>query len=201
MMTTPVHKSSAVYDSQMRAQDAPQKRLEAASEAQQRFKQLLAALKGRQPACSKTEEEAALETLNVPPPAPVSPLPIGVEIDTVENARGVASVSGLNHIQADINTALHALTAAMCSPAAPADPQSNPASNERVALRVDVLSGPLTGAQMVVAAQQCKLQMTVRAANRDQSAALEAIRSTLVGKVRSLDQFDIQFEPEGDVNG
>src|SRR5260363_70966 len=47
---------------------------------------------------------------------------------------------------------LHALTEAVCSPAAPADSQPT-VNSESVSLRVEVLSGgPLTGAQMIVAA-------------------------------------------------
>src|SRR5260363_211978 len=173
-MTTSIYKS----DGSMRAQDAPARQPEAASEAQQRFKQLLAELKGRSQR-AKTAEE----------------------LHRAEGARSVTGVSAPgNALQADISAVLHALTEAVCSPAAPADSQPT-VNSESVSLRVEVLSGgPLTGAQMIVAASQGKVKMTVRVANHEQRTALESIRGAVASKVRSLDQFEIQSEPESDVN-
>src|SRR5260363_133364 len=146
-MTTSIYKS----DGSMRAQDAPARQPEAASEAQQRFKQLLAELKGRSQRAKTAEEDAATERPD-------------------------------------------------CPPGAPADSQPT-VNSESVSLRVEVLSGgPLTGAQMIVAASQGKVKMTVRVANHEQRTALESIRGAVASKVRSLDQFEIQSEPESDVN-
>ncbi|CCD29225.1 hypothetical protein CAGGBEG34_210093 [Candidatus Glomeribacter gigasporarum BEG34] len=202
-MTTSIYKS----DGSMRAQDAPARQPEAASEAQQRFKQLLAELKGRSQRAKTAEEDAATERPDCPPGAPAFPLPVhpgqigAAELHRAEGARSVTGVSAPgNALQADISAVLHALTEAVCSPAAPADSQPT-VNSESVSLRVEVLSGgPLTGAQMIVAASQGKVKMTVRVANHEQRTALESIRGAVASKVRSLDQFEIQSEPESDVN-
>ncbi len=222
-MTTPVYKSGDA-NSQTGAQSAMQKPTEVASETRQRFEQLLGkkpqphaqatAAIGRTAASnplhrlslsdshnvekrprSRGEED---DTVSGPPPAwPTSANGIAqAETGRANPVRRLSSVSATDGASAHLKMALDALLEAASAPAPLSAANADGWMSGSIELRVDVLSGPLRGAQMRVAAQQGKLRMTVRAAGNGQRAALESIRNTLVSKVRSLDQFEIELEPE-----
>ncbi|MCX8565921.1 MAG: hypothetical protein ON057_000648 [Glomeribacter sp. 1016415] len=65
-------------------------------------------------------------------------------------------------------------------------PASLKVQNTASALRITVLSGVLTGAEMLIAQVQGRLKMTLRAANEKQRKALESIQHKLQNQISSM---------------
>lgn len=112
-----------------------------------------------------------------------------------------ASVSSAQTDQQTVVSALEGGRGEKCAAADTVFSVQHSQTGTRSALSVNVLSGPLSGAEIYVAAVAGRLRMTLRAASETQRAALKAIRHKLKSVVSDLVDIRLISQDERRGNG